>query len=392
MKAQTTRYRLINYESFLILLFVTLVIAAFFPIIYNDVGLYRYVKYMIFGVLALLVLKTRVYNALGNKNIIISLVLVFFLSLQLMIFFSVGFHVRWNDVTGLMIVVMLMSVGYCCQVDERQVELFVLVFAVFAIVAGVWSMLYYVGRLSMNTYLYAVEAKNQIGQFVASAAAGVFFLLFSNKRLRAFKIGLLVLLVILLFVLRCRTALLAFLVFAVYYYFKSHHVRNLFFVLLVAVLLLLVFSGPVLSFLEDVFVGNKDINDLNSVSSNRMERNIEGLRFWNLNPVFGEMKTPSEVLRIHNYLINILSAYGLFAFLFYVLFFYLLVVVVKKWKRINALNVSSIGYWVMFIPFFCSLLEPSAPYGPGLVQAVPIFLFGISMRMIKIKDAQVNEE
>ena len=373
---------MINIETFLVILLVSLVIVAFFPPVYNS-GLYGITKYVIFALLAILALKNRVVRSLNNKTVLFSLVMVFFLALQLIIFYLTGFNVRWGDVIGLAIITFLMGEGYCCKLDERQLEVVVLVYATLSAVAGLWSMFYYVGNLTLTTYLYVVDAKNQIGQIIASASAGVLVLLFSNKRYRIVKIGLLVVLVILLFLLRCRTALLAFLVFGVYYYFKSHEVKHKFFIIMLALLAVLLFYGPILDFFENVFVGNKDITDLNAVSSNRMERNIEGLRFWSLNPVFGEMKTPSEVLRIHNYLINILSAYGFFAFLFYVLFFYLLVVIVKKWKRSNALCISNIGYWMMFTPFFCSLLEPSAPYGPGLVQAVSFFIFGNSMRMMR---------
>lgn len=382
MDYRVSRYRLINFEAFLVLSFVSLVIIAFFPPVYNS-RWYGIVKYVIFGLLAILSLKNHIVQSLNNKVVIFSLVIVFFLALQLMIFYSQGFKVRWGDVIGLVIITFLMGVGYCCKLDEKQLEVVVLVFAAFSAVAGLWSMFYYVGNLTLTAYLYAVDAKNQIGQLVASASAGVWVLLFSTKRYKVIKIGLLVVLVILLFLLRCRTALLAFLVFGVYYYLKSHEVKHKFFIVMFALLLFLIFSGPILDFFENVFVGNKDINDLNAVSSNRMERNIEGLKFWSLNPMFGEMKTPSDVLRIHNYLINILSAYGIFAFPFFVLFFYLLIVIVKKWKRSNALCVSNLGYWIMFTPFFCSLLEPSAPYGPGLVQAVSFFLLGNSMRMMK---------
>ena len=180
-----------------------------------------------------------------------------------------------------------------------------------------------------------------------------------------------------------RTILLGFLVFAIIYYCKSHQLKNVLLSVVILLFLLLLFYAPILSFFKDVFIANKDITDLDSVSSGRMERNIEGLSFWSLNPFFGEMKTPSLVPRIHNYLINILVAYGIFSFPFIVLFFYLLVVAAKKWKKENTLHIESVGYWVMFIPFFCSLLEPSAPYGPGLVQSIPFFLFGNSMRLRK---------
>lgn len=380
MGIRVLKERLIDRETFFILLFVSLATAAFFPVVYNNAVWYGTVKYLIFVVLIYLATATRVVNALKSKIIIVSLVIVCFIFIQLLIFYSQNFNVRWSDLTCLLIVVLFMSVGYCSQIDERQTEIVVIVFAIFAAVAGLWSMFYYVGSLTLNDYLYAVDAKNQIGQFVASATTGIMILLFANKRFRFIKIGLLTLLVILLLVLRCRTALLAFLFFAVMYYYKTLKARDAVFLVLTLSILMILFYAPVLSFLEDVFVGNKDIDDLNSVSSNRLERNIDGFDFWFSNSIFGELQTPSGIARIHNYLINILVAYGLFSFPFIVLYFHLLVVAAKRWKKVNVLHIGSVGYWVMFIPFFCSLLEPSAPYGPGLVQAVPFFLFGNSMR------------
>lgn len=386
MESRVSKYGLINKETFFVLLFVSLAMVAFFPVVYNNAAAYRIVKYVLFAILVYLAAATRIVNALKNKTMVVSIIIISFISLQLFIFSSQNFNIRWNDVICLLIVVLLMGIGCCCHMDQKQTELVIIVFAILAVVAGLWSMFYYVGNLTINDYLYAVDAKNQIGQFVASAAAGIMVLLFACKRFRIIKITLLVLLVILLFVLRCRTALLGFLVFTIIYYYKAHEVKNVVFLVMVLLLFLLLYYAPILSFFEDVFIGNKDIEDLDSISSGRMERNIEGLSFWSLNPVFGEMKTPSEVSRIHNYLINILVAYGIFSFPFIVLFFYLLVVAAKKWNKANSLHIESVGYWIMFIPFFCSLLEPSAPYGPGLVQAVPFFLFGNSMRLRKESD------
>ena len=74
--------------------------------------------------------------------------------------------------------------------------------------------------------------------------------------------------------------------------------------------------------------------------------------------------------------------YGLFVIPLFVVFFRLLFYNMRNWFRLNVRKSGCVGIWMMFIPLFCSMLEPSAPFGPGLVQAMPFFVLGYSMGFV----------
>jgi hypothetical protein len=63
------------------------------------------------------------------------------------------------------------------------------------------------------------------------------------------------------------------------------------------------------------------------------------------------------------------------------------------------LSLGNMGWILLSIPLFCSLLEPSAPFGPGTVQLMPFLLCGLAVRNREgkitnaiIYDINVNEK
>lgn len=367
---------------FITILFVILISAAFFPSVISNSVIYTGVKIGIAGVLLLLAFLTNPRLSLSNKLISRIWVVTFLFAFEVFILRLLGFNVGWGDVTSLMVVFIIMCLGYGCNIQENDMEIVIIVFGVSSIILGVYSMYYYVGAITLGDYMYAVEAKNMIGQIVASSGVGLLVISFSNKNRFLIKVSLLVFSLVLLFVLRCRTALLAFLVFGFCYYMRASQTKYKLFFILMFLILLPFILAPLMSFMETVFVGRRDILDLDDLSSGRMERNIAAIAFFMEHPLMGELVTASDIPNIHNYLLHRLVNYGLFVIPLFVVFFRLLFYNMRNWFRLNVRKSGCVGIWMMFIPLFCSMLEPSAPFGPGLVQAMPFFVLGYSMGFV----------
>lgn len=365
-----------------ILPLVLLVVMAFSPPIVNNERLYSFVRVGVLGFLMILAFLSKSYRALNNQFILNSLIIAVFSGIIVFFLYAFSFRVGWHDVISLIIVILSISIGYSLSFTDGQIEFTLLVYGALSVVLGVYSMIYYVGAVTLADYMYAVDTKNLVGQIVATAGIGLVVTTL-KRHFMLIKIVLIGLIVILLFVLRCKTALVAFFLFAVFYYrhlFKSSSI----FVLMVAVAIIcVVYYTQIYSFLETVFVGTKDIVDLNDFTSDRLDRNRDGIAFFLSHPFFGELKIESGIQNIHNYVIKRLAGYGLFSLPFIVFYFYYFISFIKQLLSFKNKRMDSTGLLMLIIPFFSSLLEPSAPFGPGLIQTVPFIFYGLYLRYYK---------
>jgi hypothetical protein len=134
-------------------------------------------------------------------------------------------------------------------------------------------------------------------------------------------------------------------------------------------------------FLSEFFLGAEDLSDLNSVSSGRIERNQAAINFIYDYPLFGQLTNDQFLEWVHNYVLLIVSRYGLIGSVFLlILYFYLSLIVIIRIFKIKELRLEHFGYIVLIIPIFISLLEPTFPYGPGSVQVIAFFMFGHSLK------------
>ncbi len=371
-----------NREFLAVFLVIVLVVMAFSPTALNNMAVYNYIKYVVFGLLVFLTFSTGCIKALRCPFIFRFFVITTLTGIMLFSFYSFGFSIRWSDLVSLIVVAWITSIGYCSFFDDKDFESLVLVFSIVSVLVGVYSMIYYVGAVTLADYMYAVDTKNMIGQLVATSGIGVSVSFLSSTRYKWVKITLIVITTVLMFVLRCKTALVAFLLFGIFFIRKAIKSRTLVLLYILGTFVIVVFYSRIVSFLDVVFVGSKDIMDLNDISSGRLQRNVDGLLFLYSNPIFGELKTVSGVENIHNYVLKRLVAYGIFSLPFIILYFYCFVKCIKEWFGIgkNIKEIRNLGSLMLIIPFFSSLLEPSAPFGPGLLQLIPFFFYGAYLK------------
>lgn len=363
-----------------IFLIFALMIFAFFPNVMKQHAMYTNLKIVIFLTLLYLAISENIFKAFSHPQILFLFRAFLVITIQTMFLYALDFNIGWTDVSALGIVLIVICIGYRSSISLKMLQYLVLFFSTLSAMLGIYSMLYFVGSVTFDDYLYAIESKNQIGQIVASSGVALVILFFLDRSFYYYKVVLLIVITVLLFVLRCRSALLAYLLFCVLLYYRTHKVKNAILFSFLALVVFLLFSSYITYFFEEAFIGTRDIEDLNSLSAGRMSRNISGIDFYLDNPILGELNNPSFTTNVHNYLLKRLVAYGFFAIPYIVIYFYLLMFLSKKWLFSGTHNLNYVGFGVLFIPFFCSMLEPSAPFGPGLVQSIPFFFFGVSLQ------------
>lgn len=364
----------------LLLLWIFLTIVAFFPTIILNQSLYSRARLVIYGLMFFIFFINSSYNALAQaffRRVFFVLILTI---MMILVFIMVGFKVSWVDTVNIIIVFIAMCIGYTWKYNEDSLETITLIFGALCVALGVVTLLYFVGSVSLSEYMYLVDTKNMVGQIVASGAIGLTMISFSSKGKKWIKIPLLVMAIILTLYLRCRTAAVAYVLFAAYFIWKRYDYRYLLAFVAFLSVVFVFFSSSIISFFDDVFIGSTDITDMESLSAHRMHRNVDGIDFFVMHPIFGEMNAPSDLENIHNYVIRRLAAYGIFSFPFLLIYFVFFIKLIKQWLKADVSDINTVGLMMMIIPFFSSLLEPLSPFGPGLVQIVPFFFYGSYLR------------
>ena len=371
--------RHLSVKEIAIFFLLLLAVFAFFPNIIMNAEVYSSARIVVLGMLVLVAFLTTAQLSLKNRFIRRVFISIVVIGVMMFFFHSIKYRVAWSDLVVVFISFLAMCIGYQCRLREDLIEPIILFYGAITVALGLATMLYFVGSLTLTEYMYMVDTKNMVGQIVATGAIGLTIITFANKNDRVVKIALLVLSVTLVFLLRCRTALVAYLLFVMFFVWKSFSAKEAVAFTFLALIVMGIFHTQILSFLEDALVGTKDINDLDSLSAGRMERNIMGMEFFFSYPIFGEMRTVSNLPNIHNYLIKRLAAYGVFSIVFIWIYFLYLIKLIREWFKINVRSITNVGTLMLIIPFFASLLEPLSPFGPGLVQLAPFFFYGLSL-------------
>lgn len=358
---------------------IVLVAIAYHPLVYLSEALYAICRMGLYGVVGILTVCRFSGGAFVNCRVLkIGGLVVVALLLQFGLFWGIGVNFELSDATQILMVIICCVIGYSMRFKTMR-GLFNLLG--FCAIVGV-----IVGGLSLNFYkddigdfnLYVIEGKNQLGNLVSVSSAIALYLGVEKKAywqwffFVVFGVGFFS-----LFYIGCRSALVALSVYAMVILFKNLAVYEK--ILLGALLagIIFVFTDVIV----DSFVGQHDITDLNSLSTGRWERNLLGVEFLRTHWADGELYELSGIPWIHNYLLLRLVRYGvIWAAPFYLFYLYLAGAICRRAFNKERVGICNIGYYVLIIQFIISLLEPSAPFGPGTVVFVSYVVLGISAR------------
>lgn len=356
---------------------------AYIPDVYVDssrYALFRYVNILTIGTLFILSYNSQLIFKRGfiRGFLFPTMAMLFLLTL----FKFLGLKV---DFAGILVIInafMAMCVGHETKLGVKYLRTLLMFFALIAIVIGYGAVKFYLGDFTLESDLYLLDGKNQIGVIVSVAAFAMLylFIMCNNKKMKVTTILLFLILFSLLILIRCRTALGALILATFIVLHKVLSGKHLALLYIVSIIFFFVLNESIMEIVRNVFIEDRNVADINELTTGRTDRNIDAIEYIPEHLIDGEMITPSYIELIHNYVLKNLVSYGIWCFPMLICYFMLIYKVFKQTILSKKTTLYDIGYYVLIIPLFCSLLEPGAPFGPGSVMLFMYILTGISLR------------
>ena len=285
-----------------------------------------------------------------------------------------GFQIDFRPILDLLLALIILLIGLNLELKEKQFKFFVTIYILLYTIAAL-SIVY---KFATGFIIYDIYIPVPKNQLAPAYAVALFLSLFSGIKQKGIIKWLyficLSLLSATLLVLRGRAAIVAViittLIFIFYFFREKKHI----FFSLILIALIILFAGD---FIYKSMFSNYDVSDLNSVSSGRMERNIQGIKFLNNNLFLGQLGNPDVNFgKIHNYILITMVSYGLVfsTLIIYIYFSYIQIII--NAVILNTSQYYEVGPLVMTILFIISLFEYTYPYAPGSAIFFAFFLMG----------------
>lgn len=239
---------------------------------------------------------------------------------------------------------------------------------------------------------YAVAGKNATCVAWAIASSILFWNFFFLKKSAPIRIlcmlgvilGLLAILIA-----RGRTAFLAAIFFFVIVLYKKFGKGRVLYILAFTFVLgvftavyLTIFGIPEIVHLS--FLQNKNEDDLNSITSGRIELMSLALESISEHPFWGvgdRLYIETGGTLIHNYPLRVIAEKGILGAAGYIVFYiFMLKEIYSAFFSKKETFYADIGKLILIIPLVASLGEPTWPFGPGTVSSLAFLIWGSSVR------------
>jgi O-antigen ligase len=323
-----------------------------------------------------------------TKKTLLALALVF---LQYVVSLAFKLRFKVGDLTPLAIVLMMVMVGGRVHFQPREFKKLCTVYCVGTVFLGMMAILTYLGSFSLSVNANAITGKNQVGAIVAVGGGMAFYLSLQpmRRKRRLLYLGMAALILVILVVVRCRTALVGYVLFCGILLMQRWTRKQKRRAVMIGLVVYICFFSTINHLVVDSLLKSTDLEDdeltvssdlINQLSTNRHERNVQAIQFIRRQPLEGALFKYSGIKLIHNYVLLRLVRYGIILAIPYlwIYFVYMLHCIRGVARKDDSLF--NMGSYILIIPMFCSLLEPSAPFGPGTVEIMPFLLCGFAMQ------------
>ena len=382
------KIKILKLKQILVYATMLTTMVMYIPAIYNS-GVYSLLRLLALGMMAALIYLTfSLPYVLEHPLIRRTMFTLIVLFLEFAVFMAFKFHYKLDDMIQLFIVFFMVIVGGRVRLTERDILKLCTIYCAGTLVLGLLAIVTYLGSFSFAANPNAIKGKNQVGTIVAVGGGIAFFL--SQHPIRHRRRYLVVAAAIfgMLLIIRCRTALVAYALLVMVLVIQRWPFKWKLRAALLAVAVYVCFFHTINGLVIDSFFKSADLEDaafslngdfLNHLSTNRLERNALGIRFLIDHPIGGELTELSHIPLIHNYVLLRLVRYGIFSLPLLWLYALYVVHCIRGVRR-KGYTLYDMAPYILIIPMFCSLLEPSAPFGPGTLQIMPYLLCGIAMQ------------
>lgn len=394
-------------KLFLITLLLTLAAISYHPLFFSTLSvtsenserntLSRYI--MLVAVFSF-ILTFRISEILKNKTIIKILVLLGFALIQgFLILALFNSNAYLYDIRSVFMAVVFLFIGYCSKLNQKEF----IIISLISTIAIVYS-LYAQVRINIGGFIilnqYFANAKNALGVIGACATIFVFYLSFTNNIKNIFfKFSLwasAAFLLLLILTIRARASTLSIIAFLLYYILirtKNNRTTIIKFIIAIFVFVLLIYVLGIADEIYNYFIQSFVQNREGDITSERNVRNADAIDIFMSEPLWGQLVDNSKNIEwVHNYLLRIISSYGILGSLFILfLYMYIAFYVIKKTLNANVYKLEYIGFFIIIAPLVSSLAEPTFPYSPGTSIVFAFFAFGYSMNSIsQEKQTKIN--
>lgn len=365
-------------------LFITLALVAtsYLPWVYLTKTYYilRYLIMALTGTSVILSFSVEKYFSVRFMRLFlltILLVLVEFVCFRL-----AGHRYRLADLTQLIVAFLCVGIGTGLEKDIRFWANVTYYYTIVLIVMTLINCFYWAGGLYIPEHYLLDEGKNQIGGMLAIGAAATFFFGAKLKEQRTHYMVVFILAFLSLLLIRARSDVLALCFCSLFVAVKDLNwkwhwsLKTVLTILGIATIGYILYSGFIGDELTRFMMGGKSSSDLDVLTSNRWERNQQGLDILFQDPLRGEMEEESGILLIHNYILLRLVRYGIWSLPLVAFYLYFGIFTLTALFRERRTDIRDAGFVVCIVPLIVSFVEPNFPYGPGSVQMLAFLLLG----------------
>lgn len=381
-------------------LFITLalVAASYLPWVYltKTYYIFRYIIMALMGTSTVLTFSVEQY--FSKRFLRLFLLTIVLVCIEFVCFHLFGHRYRPADLTQLIVAFLCIGIGVGMEKDIRFWANVTYYYTIVLIVMTLINCFYWAGGLYIPEHYMLDEGKNQIGGMLAIGAAATFFFGVKIKEQRTHYMVVFALAFLALLLIRARSDFFAVLLCALFVAGKDLDWRwkwNLKTVLtLVGIIVIgyILYTGFIGDELTRFMIGGKSSSDVDVLTSNRWERNQQGLDILFHDPLAGEMKEESGILLIHNYILLRLVRYGIWSLPLVAFYLYFGIYTIVALFRERRTDIRDAGFVACVVPLLVSFVEPNFPYGPGSVQMLAFLLLGATFhaRQVPPKREPVN--
>jgi len=232
---------------------------------------------------------------------------------------------------------------------------------------------------------YAFSVKNSSGVLLATAVLLCYRVIINvpTKKQKNFWIGILVANILCLLTFRCRSAMTALiLIFVIISLrkFNIQYIKKYIISISLAVVLVIIakyFGFDILQYTYDSFFANKDVTDVDSISSGRISSFDKAISIFEADFIAGNLSQNASLVFVDNYFLNILFKYGIIGAVLCFPIYIALWIISLKGVLFNPVDKSS-PYYCLFFLCIVSLFESSYPFGPGTSVVCTYMLWGLN--------------
>lgn len=384
-------------QKILILVLLLLSVFSYHPLVTDSASLMGTTRSIIYGLAVLSVfvglvgLNRKEYPRILSQWLITAILLVVEALLLDAITNTTSLY---GEVISLLLPLGLTLIGYSLQCTPKYILNCVTLYGIALAFAGVAQIYNNFGGFVIDDQ-YARFAKNSYGPMISVFILAALQFLFTKWVPKIYKIVLIFLSVLdltVLITIRARTALFAVIIlalFIVFFHFRSQ-VKNAtdrrakilgrvsLGVLIISVIVII--FGQQIEYIFDYVSQSIFLNKQGDITSGRLVGYQQALNVIGDYPLWGSIQGGELDYWVHNYILLIVSSYGLLGSLILLIFYFMLLYVVLKGSLLQKnSDISSMGFWAVLVHFFTSLAEPTFPFSPGTAVLMAYVLLGWSL-------------